>query len=110
MSSPEHQDRIFTMLEKMSDKLSSLDSKIAVIQDQNRGQLRELEALKIGLNNFKCRCDKRHTELEHDRHAKHGGLGERLQRIETILWLIGSTLSLLALVLGGGVIVKFIGS
>ncbi len=104
------EDRIFGMLEKIGDKLGHLESKIAVIEDQNTGQFRELEHLKNAVSGMKCRCDKRHQDLEDDRHTKHGRIAERLQRIETVLWLIGSTISLLALVLGGGVIVRMMGS
>jgi hypothetical protein len=102
-------DKVFLILERINDKLSHLESKTAVIEDQNVGQFRELEHLKDNIAGFSCRCDTRHAELEEDRHQKDAGLGERLQRIETIVWLIGSTVSVLALVLGGGVIVKFIG-
>ncbi len=102
-------DRIFVILEKINDKLARLESKTAVIEDQNIGQFRELEALRNILSGFGLRCDTKHAELEEDRHHKDALLGERLQRMETIVWLIGSTVSVLGLILGGGVIAKFIG-
>jgi len=109
MASLTDNDRIFVMLEKIKDKLSRLESKTAVIEDQNIGQFRELENLKNLLTGFGFRCDTRHAELEEGRHRKDAHLGERLQRIETIVWLIGSAVSVLGLILGGGVIAKFIG-
>jgi|WetSurMetagenome_2_1015567.scaffolds.fasta_scaffold709028_1 hypothetical protein len=102
-------DKVFLILERIHETLSHLQSKTAVIEDQNVGQFRELEYLRAVVSTLNGRCDARHAELEEDRYHKDGRLGERLQRIETIMWLIGSTVSVLALVLGGGVIVKFIG-
>lgn len=102
-------DKVFLILQHIHDKLSHLQSKTAVIEDQNVGQLRELEYLKTAFSALTSRCDTRHTELDAGRHQKDARLGERLQRIETIMWLVGSTVSVLALILGGGVIVKFIG-
>ncbi|MBI5569314.1 MAG: hypothetical protein HY914_05150 [Desulfomonile tiedjei] len=104
------EERILVMLEKIMEKLGLLESRIAVIEDQNRGQFKELENVKKYLTNLKCRCDKRHEELEAHRHEKHSRLGERVQRVETTIWLLGSTVSILALILGGGILVKLIGS
>ncbi len=104
------EERMLVALEKIMEKLGLLESKIAVIEDQNRSQSKELESVKKYLTNLKCRCDRRHEELEAHRHEKHSRLGERLQRVETTIWLIGSTVSILALILGGGILVKIIGS
>lgn len=102
-------DRVFVTLQRINDKLAKVESRTAVIEDQNIGQFRELEHIKTMLSNFGFRCDSKHAELEEDRHQKDAQLGERLQRMETVVWLIGSTVSILALILGGGVLAKFMG-
>lgn len=102
-------DRVFVTLQRINDKLAKVESKTAVIEDQNVSQFRELEHIKNMLSDLSFRCNSKHAELEGDRHEKHAQLGERLQRIETVVWLIGSTVSVLALILGGGVLAKFMG-
>jgi hypothetical protein len=102
-------DRVFVALQRIYDRLATLERKTAVIEDQNIGQFRELENIKNMLSSFAFRCDTKHAELGEDRHQKDAQLGERLQRIETVVWLIGSTVSVLALILGGGVLAKFLG-
>jgi hypothetical protein len=74
-------DKMFLILERIHDKLSFLESKTAVIEDQNAGQFRELEYLKAASSTLSCRCDARHSELEENRHRKDARLRERLQRI-----------------------------
>jgi hypothetical protein len=110
MASIADENRIFTMLEKINEKLGRLDTRTSVIEDQNQAQYRELKEVKRMLAGLKYRCDNKHSDLEQDRHVKHIHLGERMQRIETIVWLIGSIVSIAALALGGGVIVRFMGS
>jgi hypothetical protein len=103
------EDRLFSMIEKMADRLGRLESRTAVIEDQNAAQLRELDEIKRRLSALKDRWDTKHSVSENDRRIKETNVSERLQRLETIVWLIGSTVSVLALILGGGVIVKFLG-
>jgi hypothetical protein len=109
MAALSESDRVFVSMQRFCDRLAPLERKTAVIEDQNIGQFRELENIKNMLSSFGFRCGTKHAELGEDRHQKDSHLGERLQRIETVVWLIGSTVSILALILGGGVLAKFLG-